>query len=94
MIFLSNYNVNEIRRGYPFIPLIVNTPSFTFTNSVTILCGDNGSGKSAFAKILSSACNCVCVSYEKTQNEVFTKNADCFSVSGLVLRKFPTDRDF
>ena len=87
MIFLSSYKVSEIRRGYPFIPLIVNTQSFTFTNSVTILCGDNGSGKSTFAKILSVACNCVCVSYEKTLNEAFTENADCFSVSRKLLPK-------
>lgn len=90
MIFLSNYKVNEIRRGYPFIPLIINTPHFEFTKSVTVFCGDNGSGKSTFAKIISTVCNCVCVSYQKTQNAAFTQNVDCFSVT----RRFVPKRSF
>lgn len=90
MIFLSDYKVNEIRRGYPFIPLIINTSHFEFTKSVTVFCGDNGSGKSTFAKIISTVCNCVCVSYQKTQCVAFTQNADCFSVS----KRFVPKRSF
>lgn len=90
MIYLAEYRLKQVKDGYPFIPLIVNTERFTFNAGVTVFCGDNGSGKSTFAKILSAACNCVRVSYKQTQDDVFASNTDCFAVS----RRFSPKRSF
>lgn len=90
MIFLSEYKLKKCGEGYPFIPLVQNTPSFRFENSVTVLCGDNGCGKTTFAKILATLCKCVYVAYEKTPDEIFARTADCFAVS----RRFMPKRSF
>lgn len=85
MIFLSGIKI-KAAEGYPFIPLIVNTPSFTFTKSVTVICGDNGCGKTTFAKIVATACRSACISEEG----VFGHVADRFTA----LRKFIPKRSF
>lgn len=87
MVFVSQLKVKTVRKGYPFTPLVVNTPEFNFNSPVTIICGDNGCGKTTFAKILATACKCVCVSYEKTTQAAFTSNVDCFSVARKMLPK-------
>lgn len=85
MIFLSGIKI-KAAEGYPFIPLIVNTPSFTFTQSVTVICGDNGCGKTTFAKIVATACRSACIAEEG----VFGHVADRFTA----LRKFIPKRSF
>lgn len=87
MVFVSQLNVKTIRKGYPFVPLVVNTPEFVFDNAVTVICGDNGCGKTTVAKILASVCKCVNVSYEKDYGDAFSTNVDCFSVSRRLFPK-------
>lgn len=87
MIFLSEYKLIKTGDGYPFIPLVKNTSHFEFKKSVTVLCGDNGSGKSTFAKILAGVCKSVCVSYKNALNGCFFENSDCFCVSKRFLPK-------
>lgn len=90
MIYLAEYRLKRVQDGYPFIPLIVNTERFTFNAGVTVICGDNGSGKSTFAKILSAACNCVRVSYKQMQDDEFVARTECFAVS----KRFSPKRSF
>ena len=90
MIYLAEYRLKRVQDGYPFIPLIVNTERFTFNAGITVFCGDNGSGKSTFAKILSAACNCVRVSYKQMQDDEFVARTECFAVS----KRFSPKRSF
>lgn len=80
MIFVSELKLISSGKGYPFLPLIANTPRFCFTAPVTVICGDNGCGKTTFAKILSAASKCVNVAYQQKSEQVFENSAKHFSV--------------
>lgn len=81
MNFICNLTMKSAEQGYPFIPLVNNTPRFVFDNPITVLCGDNGCGKTTFAKILATVTDCVYVSYNQKPSEQFLAVYDNFVVS-------------
>ena len=65
MIYLRNVSLRaNPPDGYPFLPLIRRAgegPGMTLRAPVTVICGDNGSGKTTFAKLISEAFDCVAI---------------------------------
>ena len=89
-LFVKKFWIKESRLGYPFLPVIKSADGFTFDHPVTIFCGDNGSGKSTFAKVLATTLDCVFVAQGQAGDKVFRDNVDAFGVSreGFPRRKF------
>ncbi|MEG1528073.1 MAG: AAA family ATPase [Clostridia bacterium] len=72
-------NNNLTKTDYPFIPLVNNCKSISFTSPVTIFCGDNGAGKSTLIKILAQRSSCFSLSAYSI-NEDIAKVTSCFVI--------------
>lgn len=53
MLYVSELRKQGTGKGYPFtVPAVANLESLTFEKPITVLCGDNGCGKTTLTEIL------------------------------------------
>lgn len=87
MIYYKKFQILKKRRGYPFTPLLLNTDEISFDSPITIINGENASGKTTLARLISECTGCISIAPAKTQIDV---DSECFRVvkTGFPKRKF------
>ncbi len=59
MLYLSEISRTGAAEGYPFtVPAVLGLTKFVFTSPITVICGDNGCGKTTFIELIVRLTGC------------------------------------